>query len=170
MIQSDKLSFTFLTYLDGNVFMPDNIVKVSSVLDNMIEDGIDISMTPLNFHLQDIINYIRLCEIQIANYITNDPLDDKLNEFEESFLESLSHDIESEYRFLDPVGNIICISDFLNNENVTDCCAKYIVSKLSKYSGGKEDIEILRNILQIENDFTPKEEEKVIKANAWCCK
>jgi len=168
-IQSEK-SFTYLSSLDGTVFMPDNIVKISNLLQNMIDDGLDITMTPLNFSLQDIINYIRLCELRINNCIDNDPLNDKLSEYEESYLQSLESGIESEYRVLDPVGNIICISDFLNNEDITDCCAKYIVLKLSKYSGGKEDIETLRNILQIENDFTPEEEEKIRKANAWCCK
>jgi Skp1 family, dimerisation domain len=167
---SSEKSFTYLTSLDGTVFMPDNVVKVSTVLQNMIDDCIDITMTPLNFPLQDLINYIKLCELRINNCIDNDPLNDKLTEYEESYLESLSYEIESKYRLLDPVGNIICISDFLNNEDITDCCAKYIVLKLSQYSGGKEDIKTLRNILQIENDFTTEEEEKVRKANAWCCK
>ena len=58
---SSEKSFTYLTSLDGTVFMPDNVVKVSTVLQNMIDDCIDIAMTPLNFPLQDLINYIKLC-------------------------------------------------------------------------------------------------------------
>lgn len=169
-MQFDKKKFTQLSSIDGTAFISDNVVKKSLVLQNMIDEGIDIEMAPLNFYLQDIINYIKLCELRISNCINNDPLNDKLSMFEESYFQSLENGIESEYRKLDPIGNVICISDFLNNEEATDCCSKYIVLKLSKYSGGKDDIEILRKILQIENDFTLEEEEKVRKANAWCCK
>ena len=83
-------SFTCLTTLDGTVFMPDNVITKSTMLQNMKDDCLDIAMVPLNFSLQDVINYIRLCELRISNCIDNDPLNDKLSEFEESFLQSLS--------------------------------------------------------------------------------
>jgi hypothetical protein len=159
-----------LSCIDGTAFMPESIVQVNKVLKDMIDDCLDIDMTPVNFPLQDIINYIRLCELRKnPAIVTSDPLNNDISDVERNYFQSLEDGIAIEWRKLDPIGRIISISDFLDNEGVTDVCAKYIVIHISKYSGGKEDIETLRKILQVENDLTEEEEAKIRKANAWCC-
>ena len=162
----DISTFTKLSCIDGVGLITQDIINVSEVLKSMIDDGLDINMTPLNYNLQDVVNYIKLCQLRKINKIAVEPLNDELSVFERSYFESLESEITDEYRKLDPVGAIICISDFLNNEGITDSCAKYIVERISKYSN---DIQGLRKILQVENDFTEQEEAKIRKANAWCC-
>ena len=130
----------------------------------MLDDGLDIDTIPMNFDVANMIDYIAFCEMRFTNGLVNDPLSDCISEQENCFLKSLEANQPIYEKKLDRVGCIISISNFLDNEEVTDVSAKYIVQFAAKI----DNIEHLRKILKVQNDFTPEEEEKIRNANLWC--
>lgn len=156
-----------LECVDGIALMPEFLINENLVLKNMIDDGLDINMTPINFDLQDVVNYINFCLLRLANQLVNDPLSDITDVHEQSFLVSLEDKISEPERKLDPIGNMLEISDFLNNFSITDVCTKYLLSRLEKLSS-KEDINFLRKVFNVNNDLTEDELEKIKNANLWC--
>jgi hypothetical protein len=161
------MDFIKLSCLDGTALMPEVLLNENIVLKNMIDDGVDINFTPVNFDLQDVVNYMNFCLIRQENEIVHDPLSDKIDIHEQSFLTSLEDKIVTPERKLDPIGNIIAISDFLNNAQVTDVCTKHFISSIEKLSS-QDDIDFLRKIFNTTNDLTEVELEKIRNANLWC--
>ena len=156
-----------LECIDGIAVMPEHLINENVVLKNMVEDGLDINMTPLNFQLQDMTNYINLCLMRKKNNLVNDPLKDSVDVYEQSFFSALEDKSLDPERRLDRIGNILTIANFLNNLEVTDVCAKYFVSSIEKMSSN-EDIEFLRKVFNTVNDLSEVEEEKIRNANLWC--
>jgi len=58
--------------------------------------------------------------------------------------------------------NIINASNYLNIRSLLNLSCAFLVSKIQNKS-----IDEIREILGIENDFTPEEEEKIIEENKW---
>ena len=162
-----QIDFTKLSCIDGTALMPDSLINDNIVLKNMIDDCLDINMTPLNFELQDVTNYINFCLMRKENNLVNDPLSDNIDVYEQSFLSALEDKNSIPERKLDPIGNILAIADFLNNDQVTDICAKYCASSIEKMES-KDDIELLRRIFNTVNDLTDIEIDKIRNANLWC--
>ena len=148
---------------DGTALMPRNLLYQNKVISNMLDDGLDIDIIPINFDVANMVDYISFCEMRFAKGLINDPLSDNISDQENWFLKSLEAS-QLIFEKLDRIGCLMSISNFLDNEEVTDVCAKYIVQFTSKI----DNIEHLRRILKVKNDFTQEEEEKIRNANLWC--
>lgn len=156
-----------LSCIDGTALMPESLILENLVLKSMIDDGLDINMTPINFYVQDVTNYINFCLMRQDNNLIHDPLKDDIDVHEQSFLVSIEDRTCEPERRLDAIGNILAISDFLNNDPVTDVCTKYFVSGMEKLES-KADIEFLRKVFNVTNDLTDDEIDKIRNANLWC--
>ena len=156
-----------LLCIGGIAYMPEHLINENIVLKNMIDDCLDINMTPLNFELQDVTNYINMCLMRKENNLVNDPLSDNINVYEQSFLSALEDKNVAPERILDRVGSILAIADFLNNNEVTDVCAKYFVLSMEKLESNN-DIEFLRKMFNTVNDLSEIETDKIRNANLWC--
>lgn len=199
-IESEEDGIT-LFCLDGSVFMPMYIVQSNKVLKDMQADCGDINNTPVNFNSADMITYINLCKFIKTEGLNENPFSDNISSESHQFLYSLENENVSEDRRLDTIGRLICISDFLDNNIVTELCAKYIAHRLSKLCNFdnktakkkvnidildsefittnendevKDEIlnlsglEMLRKILQVENDLSDAEIKKIQATNLWC--
>lgn len=154
-----------LLCLDGTVPIPDYLINENKVLKNMLDEGLDLDMTPLNFYVKDVTNYVNLCKMRHKELLVNDPLSDKINLGEHLFLSSLENvSVENK---IEPICNILAISNFLDNEQVIDVCTKYCATFIEKFST-LDDIEKLRKMFNITNDLTDGELEKIRAINGWC--
>lgn len=156
-----------LSCVDGIVLFPEHLINENLVLKAMVDDGLDINMTPLNFEVEDVTNYINLCLMRKENNLVNDPLSDSLNVYEQSFFSALEDKNAPPERRLDRVGNILSIANFLDNDQVTDVCAKYFVISIEKLESN-DDIDFLRKVFNTVNDLTEIETDKIRNANLWC--
>ena len=171
---------------DGSAFFPEissDLALKSEVLKSMQEDGLlglHIDNTPIPYDVENVINYIKMCELHNKHHIELKPNDDSISPFEDQFLKSLlispdkylrplltsTANLDWDdvlYRYMDPIGNLLCISDFLDNTHITNTCSKYLADELSQ-----KDVESLRKIFKIENDLSQEEENNIKKKNLWC--
>ena len=138
--------------------------KMSNVIKTMIQDtDFDIKKAiPLQHN--SITNNCLKKIIEWVEYHWDDP------EIDEDFEEDRSRSTELTHwdRIFIDISDLALLYDitvganFLDIKELVDVCAKHICNKIK----GKSCEEV-RQILNIENDFTPEEEEAIHRDNAW---
>lgn len=147
---------------DGKVFeIKKKIAKVSLTIKNMLDDLNDEEdgTIPLSNVSSDVLEkVIEYCNYYHENsdFITEDSqyrTEEDLSEWEKKFC-----DVDQEILF-----KIILAANYLDIKPLLDltCLAVAFIIE-------KNTVEDIRKKFNIINDFTPEEEEKIMKENEWC--
>ncbi|KAG7653760.1 SKP1/BTB/POZ domain superfamily [Arabidopsis suecica] len=146
-----------LTSSDGESFEIDEAVaRKFQIIAHMIEDDCAGKAIPIDNVTGDILSKI----IEYAKKHVNEPDEDedeeakkKLDSWDAKFVEKLD---------LETIFKIILAANYLNFEGLLGFASQTVAD----YIKDKTPEEV-REIFNIENDFTPEEEEAIRKENAW---
>ncbi|KAK4711260.1 hypothetical protein R3W88_005773 [Solanum pinnatisectum] len=134
---------------DGKEFVLDEAIAVrSQAIKNMVEDDCVSNIIPLpNVHSKIMIKVIEYWK-KHSEGVSKDTLID----FDKAFV-NVHHSI---------LYDLILAANFLNDKEILDMMCQEVADRVK----GKTPEEI-RKEFDIKNDFTPEEEEKIRKENAW---
>lgn len=140
------------------VEVPLDIIKTSVTISNMLEDFGGSTDTPIHLHnisyamLEKVIEY---CTYHFEHPKKKDDEDkkDDIIPWDKDFC-----NLEQSILF-----ELILAANFLDIKPLLDLTCKTVANLIK----GKSPEEI-RKTFNIQNDFTPEEEEKVRKENEWC--
>ncbi|KAH0456648.1 hypothetical protein IEQ34_014555 [Dendrobium chrysotoxum] len=136
---------------DGKEVVVEEVVAMQSeIIRHMIEDNCieDVILMP-NVTASVLSNIFHYCKKHIDFSLPNI---EELNDFDNKFV-----DIDT-----DALYDLIMATNYLGVKDLIDL----ICQKVANIIRGKSPEEI-RQIFNIENDFTPEEEEKIRKENLW---
>ncbi|KAI8918356.1 hypothetical protein PhCBS80983_g01168 [Powellomyces hirtus] len=152
-----------LTSSDGQeVSVPKEIACQSVLIKNMLEDVGEADDQPIP--LPNVSGPILAKVIEYATHHKDDP---PLPPEEEAKLKS-SEDIDEwdrEFTNVDQgtLFELILASNYLDMKGLLDLGCKTVANMIK----GKT-VEEIRKTFNIQNDFTPEEEEQIRKENEWC--
>ena len=153
---------------DGISFNVDiSVANQSQLLKNMMEDVQDSTnvVIPIPNVTSSILKRVlEYCDyhknsieesspIHIEEFESNKNRPDKENPFDLEFISSLS---------TDDLFDVITASNYLDIKGLLDLGCKHVANKIK----GKSPQEI-RTLFNVENDFTPEEEERIKRENEW---
>ena len=138
-------------------FMSQTIKALANYSDDNEEENEDwevpsgpIPLPPVESNiLEKVITY---CEYHIKN--KNDTEDIK-NTSDNKFVSSMDDNT---------LFDLILAANFLDIKSLLDLCCKQVADYIKECKTPQE----IRRRFNIENDFTPEEEEEIRKENAWC--
>jgi len=143
-----------------------NIMMQSGLISDMLEDQVDaeesdVPEIPLpnvdSKALQKVIDYCKQHHnnkaIEIEKPLKG-KIEDVICDWDKKFLEELDQSVLIE---------LIMASNYMNIKSLLDLTCAKIASMIK----GKSP-EQIREMFDIENDFTPEEEEKIREENKWC--
>lgn len=114
----------------------------------------EIPLPTVNFvTLQRTVDYCRFYSISFIPERRPDDVGVPVFPFEEDFTSNLS---QAE------LFELILAANYLDIRPLLDCCCRHVASLIK----GKSPEE-LRDIFNIQNDFTPEEEEQIRRENEW---
>ncbi|EYU37961.1 hypothetical protein ABFS82_02G007400 [Erythranthe guttata] len=146
---------------DGDIFEMDEAVASNSLtIKNMIEDGCADDVIPLpNVNTPILAMIIQYCKHHTeaaadkgAAAAAKKVSEDSLIDFDTEFM-----DVEQCTRF-----DLLLAANYLNIKSLMDLICETVAGTMK----GKSPVE-LREMFNIENDFTPEEEEKFRKDRDW---
>lgn len=134
---------------DNQMFeIPKEHAILSSTIRNMLEDLEDDSVVPVpNVDAKTFSKVAQFCKFRCEEHTEKET-----NEFEKEFLDMETSD----------VFNVILAANYLNIEKLLDASCRSVADMIK----GKTPEEI-RETFNIQNDFTPEEEEQVRRENMW---
>lgn len=138
------------------------VIQKSTVLKNMIEDtGKDGEIVIPNMHAHILRKVIEYCE----HYRNSNPRDIKKPLVSKNLMENGVEEWDAAFIDIEKVDELIDLivaANFLDIEGLLNLgCAK--IATLVK---GK-NVEEIRELFGIENDFTPEEEARIREENKW---
>jgi S-phase kinase-associated protein 1 len=142
------------------------VAKMSNTLKDLIEDaGIEVPIPVPNVTARILEKVIAYCEYHIEH---PDPVEVEAENKEAENKEKRSDDIipwDRDFCNVDQstLFEMILAANYLNIQSMLDVTCKTVANMIK----GKTPEEI-RKTFNIENDFTPEEEEAIRKENEWC--
>ncbi|KAG4102473.1 E3 ubiquitin ligase SCF complex, Skp subunit [Neocallimastix lanati (nom. inval.)] len=150
-----------LTSSDGQEFTISKEVAYQSVLlKNMIEDVLDSEENPIP--LPNVSGPILVKVIEYATHHKDDPVKPPV---EGPRTSEITDEWDKEFMNIDQgsLYELILAANYLDIKDLLDLGCKTVANMIK----GKK-VEELRKLFNIQNDFTPEEEEQIKKENAWC--
>lgn len=145
-----------LTSSDGESFEVDEAVaREFEIVGHMLEDGCTGSNIPITTVDSKILaKVIEYCKkhVEVVNVEGNEEAKKELEEFDKKVV-----DVDMETLF-----SLILAANYLNVKGLLDIACQKIADNIKD-----KQPEEVRTIFNIENDFSPEEEEAVRKENAW---
>ena len=145
----------FLQSNDGKSYkIKRSILKDSEVIESMISDiGIENTTIPLENITGEILEKI-VFYLEYSNDIDNqENKTEYINTKQKELL-----DIEDDTMF-----NLILGSNYLGITKLLDICCKSVAEEIKKCKTPDE----IRKRFNIKNDFTPEEEDDILRENEW---
>ena len=149
-----------LTASDGTEFEVDRAVaNMSTTVKNMLDDMDGVENTPIplpNAPSKILPKVIEYCKYHLEHDVATTTEEKQTNDiipWDQEFCK-----VDQETLF-----GLIMAANYLDIKALLDLTCKTFANMIH----GKTPEEI-RNLFNIENDFTPEEEEQVRKENEWC--
>ncbi|KAM0935491.1 putative S-phase kinase-associated protein [Dioscorea sansibarensis] len=135
---------------DEKEFIVDKkVLKQSVVINFIMEDG--------NSTVDDVITVSNVTADVLAvviQYCNKHADDEEVAKWDEEFMNNI--DIDMHYK-------LILASDYLEIKSLFDLTCKTLVDMIKACKSHQA----LRDILNIQNDFTPEGEEEILRENCW---
>jgi S-phase kinase-associated protein 1 len=145
--------------IDGFVEVDEKTARMSLTISNMLED---LGSSDLPVPLHNVSSKILTKVLDYCKYHTDNPTvestDDNKVSVELSPWDKHFCEMDQESLF-----ELILAANFLDIKPLLDVTCKTVANMIK----GKSPEEI-RKTFNIQNDFTPEEEEKIRKENEWC--
>ncbi|XP_059623744.1 SKP1-like protein 1A [Cornus florida] len=140
---------------DGETFEVEEAVALESqTIKHMIEDDCADSVIPLpNIASKILPMIIEYCKKHVETAKSEDKTSDAFETFKANFVK----DVDQATLF-----DLILGANYLNIKNLLDLTCQAVADIIKGMTP-----EEVRNIFNIKNDYTPKEEEDVRKENLW---
>lgn len=137
---------------DGKPFITQKkVIILCETIKNLVEDiGTDQEITLPNIDGKTLEKILEYCKYHVNH---NDENKEENEKWDQDYIA-----VEMEFVF-----KIITAANYLEIKSLLELGCKYVAKKLE----GKTTEE-MREILGVENDFTPEEEEKIKKETEWC--
>ncbi|KAG2302030.1 hypothetical protein Bca4012_060359 [Brassica carinata] len=153
MSEPEKIT---LTSSDGHTFTVDEAVaREFEIVGHMLEDGCTGSNIPITTVdgkiLAKVIEYCTK-HVQAGNVEGNEEAKKNLEEFDKKVVDE----------DMDTVFALILAANYLNVKGLLDIACQKVADRIKD-----KQPEEVRKIFNVENDFSPEEEEAVRKENAW---
>jgi len=172
----DGIDFTKFVVLQSNdhpapvqFLVARDAAKMSGLIKDMLEDQDGDAVIPIpnvsGRTLKLVLDYVEYHYNNKADQIEKPlktKIDDVIGEWDKAFLFTdlvKNHDEKQHETLID----VIMAANFLNIKDLLDLTCACVASMIK----GKNPDQI-RALFNIENDFTPEEEEKIKEENRWC--
>lgn len=129
------------------------LMKMSKMLQSLIEDvGTEIDVIPVpNVSYDDLQQVLSYCRYQCQN---PKPLKDQKTCWEKQFVQNLGSA---------KIFDVMLAANYLDIPPLLNLLCAHVAKEIRNCSTTTE----IRQKFQIENDFTPEEEEEIQRQNAW---
>jgi S-phase kinase-associated protein 1 len=156
-VTTDSGDLINLTTSDGEKYeVPLKVAQMSVTIKNMLEDfggNTDIAIPLQNISSNALKKVIEYCEYHLDDKEEDEKKGTEISAWDKDFF-----NVEQSHLF-----ELILAANFLDIKPMLDVTCKTVANIIK----GKSPEEI-RKTFNIQNDFTPEEEEQVRKENEWC--
>ncbi|KAK1360622.1 Fimbriata-associated protein [Heracleum sosnowskyi] len=135
------------------IVVEESTAILSKTIRNLVEDNCASNVIPVQVDSITMSKVIEYCSKHVGEEAANEHKKNELLEFDADFAKELDTDM---------LYHLFLASNYLHIAGLLDLIAQQVVDRIK----GKKPHEI-REMLNIKNDFTPEEEEKIHKDYAW---
>lgn len=133
--------------------IPIEVANMSETIKHLVEDtGVDTPIPIPNVDQKILAKVLEYCQYHVT-HPTTEPVSDEVKAWDEEYAK-----VDQETLFA-----VILASNYLDIKPLLDLTCQTVANMIK----GKTPEEI-RQLFNIENDFTPEEEEQVRRENEWC--